>query len=92
MGMRANLPNEISYEISLFNMEQHIYASSQQDFPVIIGSESETKQSSSKVWMCDYNFYCSTTHKDEFSNKVEMNVRFPNIRGRDDWQLKIMCG
>ena len=41
--------------------------------------------------MCDYDFNCSTTHKDELPNKVGMNVRFSNIRGRDDWQLKIMC-
>ena len=41
--------------------------------------------------MCGYDFNCSTTHKDEFPNKVGMNVRFANIRGVDDWQMKIMC-
>ena len=30
-------------------------------------------------------------HKDELPNNVGINVRFSNIRGRDDWQLKIMC-
>ena len=40
--------------------------------------------------MCGYHFYYSNTHKDEFPNKYEMNVRFPIIWGRDDWQLKII--
>ena len=38
--------------------------------------------------MCGYDFNCSTTHKDELPNKVGMNVRFSNIRGRDDWHCK----
>ena len=41
--------------------------------------------------MCGYDFNYSTTHKDELLNKVGMNVRFSNIRGRYDSQLKIMC-
>ena len=41
--------------------------------------------------MCGYDFNCSTTHKDEFLNKVGVNVRFSNIKRRDDSQLKIMC-
>ena len=41
--------------------------------------------------MWGYDFNWSTTHKDELPNKVGMNVRFSNIRGRDDWQLKTMC-
>ena len=41
--------------------------------------------------MCGYDFNCSTTHKDELPNKVGLNVRFSNIKGKDDWQLKIMC-
>jgi len=34
-----------------------------------------------KCWMCDYDFNCSTTHKDEFPNKVGINVTFYYIKG-----------
>ena len=68
-----------------------MYASNQQGFPIKIGSGSEPYNFHLKCWMCGYDFNCSTTHKDELPNKVGMNVRFSNIRGRDDWQLKIMC-
>ena len=41
--------------------------------------------------MCSYDFNCSTTHKEEFPNKIGMHVRVSNIMAEDDWQLKSMC-
>ena len=43
------------------------------------------------IWMFGYNFNCYTTHKDEFTNKVGMNVRFSNISGRDDFDSWKLC-
>ena len=53
-------------------------------FPLKLVQGQEPNNFHLKCLMCGYDCNYSTTHEDEFPNKVGMNVRFSNIRARDD--------